>query len=186
MYINRFPVKEPAMRKKRIRGVKIYEPAKISGVNNITFGKNIIIDAFTHIYANRPMTIGNNVHIASFVFISGGDIIEIGDFVGLFQGAKIYASSDDFKDWGFGNPTIDEKYRNPYRAPVSIGRFASIGANSVVLPGVTIGEGAAVGANSLISRDLEPWSIYVGNNKIGERNREGVLENYERYLQENH
>jgi len=186
MYIYRFPVKEPAMRKKRIRGVKIYEPAKISGVNNITFGENVIIDAFTHIYANRPMTIGNNVHIASFVFISGGDIIEIGDFVGLFQGAKIYASSDDFKDWGFGNPTIDEKYRNPFRAPVSIGRFASIGANSVILPGVTIGEGAAVGANSLISRDLEPWSIYVGNNKIGERNRDGVLENYEQYLQDNH
>ncbi len=174
------------MRKKRIPGVTIYDPAKISGIENISFGNNVIIDAFTHIYANRNMTIGNNVHIASFVFISGGDVIEIGDFAGLFQGSKIYASTDDFKDWGFGNPTIDEKYRNTYRAPVSIGRFASVGANSVILPGVTIGEGAAVGANSVISRDLEPWGIYVGNKKIGERNREGVLENYERYLQENH
>jgi len=172
------------MFRRRIAGVKIYHPAKISGIGNIEFGKNIIIDSFTYIYANKRLVIGNNVHIASFVFISGGDVIEIGDFVGLFQGSKIYASTDDFKDWGFGNPTIDEKYRNPYRAPVSIGRFVSVGANSVILPGVTIGEGAAIGAGSTITKNLEPWGIYLNNKKIGERNREGVLANYERYLGE--
>jgi len=172
------------MKNYKVPGVKIFEPSKISGIENIEFGKDIIIDSFSYIYANKKMIIGNNVHIASFVFISGGDIIEIGDFVGLFQGSKIYASTDDFKDWGFGNPTIDEKYRNPYRAPISIGRFASIGANSVILPGVNIGEGAAVGATSIVTKNLDPWGIYIGNKKIGERNREGVMENYERYLQE--
>lgn len=168
----------------KIPGVEIIQPSRISGIRNIEFGRNVVIDSYTFIYASRKMKIGSNVHIASFVFLSGADTIEIGDFVGIFQGSKVYAGTDDFKDWGFGNITIEEKYRNPYRAPVSIGRFAVIGANSVILPGVTIGEGASVGACSVVTRNLEPWGIYIGNRKVGERNRQGVMENYEKYLKE--
>jgi len=65
-----------------------------------------------------------------------------------------------------------------------IGKFAVVGANSVVLPGVTIGEGASVGACSVVTRDLDPWGIYIGNKKIGERNKQGVLDNYAQYLKE--
>ena len=165
-----------------ISGVKIYEPANIVGVENIEFGSNVIIDCFSYIYALKPMRIGNNVHIASFVFLSGADRIDIGDFVGIFQGAKIYSSTDDFKDWGFGNPTIPEEYRNARRAPVTFDRFSVVGANSVVLPGVHVGEGASVGACSVVTKDLEPWGIYIGNRRVGERNRESVLENYEKFL----
>lgn len=168
----------------KIPGVMVFEPAKIAGLEHISFGKNVIIDPFSYIYANMPMKIGNHVHIGSFVFISGGHRIEIEDFVGIFHGSKIYASSDDFKTWGFGNPTVPEKYRNPQRAPVKIERFAVIGANSVVLPGVTIGEGASVGACSVVTRDLEPWGIYIGNRKVKKRNKEIVMENYERFLME--
>ena len=70
------------------------------------------------------------------------------------------------------------------RAPITIGRFVVIGANSVVLPGVTIGEGAAIGAGSVVTRDLEPWGVYIGNKKIRERDREGVMKNYERFLED--
>lgn len=174
----------PIGSRKKIRGVTILEPCRINGFGNIQFGTNVIIDSFSTIYANRPMRIGSNVHIASYCFLSGGDVIEIGDYVGIFQGAKIYASTDDFKDWGFGNPTIPEEYRNTYRAPVRIGKFAVIGANAVVLPGVTIGEGASVGACTVVTRDLEPWGIYLGNRKMGTRNREKVMENYHRYLKD--
>jgi acetyltransferase-like isoleucine patch superfamily enzyme len=38
-----------------------------------------------------------------------------------------------------------------------------IGARAVILPGVTIGEGAVVGAGSIVSRNVPPWSIAVGN-----------------------
>ena len=171
-------------KKPKIPGVEIIQPARISGLKNIEFGHDIVIDSYTFIYANKPMKIGNYVHIASFVFLSGAETIEIADYVGIFQGAKVYAGTDDFKDWGFGNITIDEKYRNPYRAPVSIGKFCVIGANSVILPGVSIGEGASVGACSVITRNLEPWGIYIGNEKVGTRNRQGVLDNFERYLKE--
>ena len=65
---------------------------------------------------------------------------------------------------------------------VKIGKFAIVGTNTTILPDVIIGEGVAVAANSLITKDLEPWSIYVGNRKVGERNKEEVLKNYEKFL----
>lgn len=166
----------------KLKGVKIYDPVKIIGLKNIEFGTNIIIDCFSYIYSSKTMKIGSNTHIGSFTFLCGSDIIEIGDFVAVMQGAKIYASTDDYKDWGFGNPTVDENYRNAFRAPVKIDKFAIIGANSVISPGVTIGEGAAVGACSVVTKDLEPWGNYIGNKKIGERNQKEVLDNYKNFL----
>jgi galactoside O-acetyltransferase len=38
-----------------------------------------------------------------------------------------------------------------------------LGANTVVLPGITIGEGAFVGAGSLVKSSLAPWGVYAGN-----------------------
>jgi galactoside O-acetyltransferase len=105
------------------------------------------------------------------------------DFSGLASGVRIVTGSDDFKDWGFGNPTINETFRNVRRAPVYIDKFCIIGANSVILPGVTVQEGAAVAAGSVVTKDLEPWGIYVGNRKVGERDEKGVLANYKKYLE---
>jgi Acetyltransferase (isoleucine patch superfamily) len=104
------------------------------------------------------------------------------DFTGLSMGVRVFTSSDDFSFYGFGNPSISEEFRNVKHGPVIIKKFAIIGANSVILPGVTIGEGAAVGAGSVVSKDLEPWGIYIGNRKIGQRDKDGILKNYEKFL----
>ncbi|MCK4827648.1 acyltransferase, partial [bacterium] len=152
---------------------------------NIEFGNNIIIDDFVLIYATNRIKIGNNVHIASFSSITGGAELTVGDFSAISQGCRILTATDDFKNWGFGNSTIDEKYRNAKRSPIHIGKFCIVGANSVVLPGVTIGEGATVGACSVVTKDLESWGVYIGNRRVAERNREEVLRNYEKYLMEN-
>ena len=106
------------------------------------------------------------------------------DFSGISQGCRILTGTEDFKDWGFGNPTIDEKYRNTNRASIYIGKFCLIGANSVILPGVEIGTGAVVGAGSVVNKSLQPWGIYMGNRKIGERNKESVLRTYDKFLSE--
>ena len=94
----------------------------------------------------------------------------------------LFRSSDDFKDWGFGNPTIDNQFRNVKVGKVKIGKFVIVGTNTAILPDVTIGEGVAIAANSLITKDLEPWGIYVGNKKVGMRNKDEVLKNYKKFL----
>lgn len=47
--------------------------------------------------------------------------------------------------------------------PVTIGDNVWIAANVVVLPGVTIGEGAVVGAGSVVTKDVDPFTLVVGN-----------------------
>lgn len=161
--------------------IKTFQFTKIIHPENIEFGKNIIIDDFTLVYASGPIKIGNYVHIASFASITGGGNITIGDFSAISQGVRILSGTDDFTDWGFGNSTIEEKYRNTKRLSIKIGKFCIVGANSVVLPGVTIGEGSTVGANSVVTKDLPPWGVYIGNNKLKNRDKNAVIENYKRY-----
>ena len=168
-----------------IPGVKTFEYTKIIGLENIEFGEDILIDDFVLIYAKKKMRLGNHVHIACFTSITGGEEFTIGDFSAVSQGCRILTGSDDFMNGGFGNSTISEKYRNTKRAPIRIGRFVIIGANSVVCPGVVIGEGVTVAACSVVTKDLEPWGVYAGNQRIRERNREGVLQNYAVYLDDN-
>ena len=165
-----------------IPGVTTFENTKIVGIENIKFGQNIIIDDFVFIYAKKKIEIGNNVHIASFASISGGEEFIMEDFSALSSGTRIFTGTDDFKTWGFGNSTIDERYRNTKRLPVSIGKFCIIGANSVILPGVNIAEGSTVGAGSVVTRSLESWGVYIGNNRVAERDKQGLLDNYQNFL----
>jgi galactoside O-acetyltransferase len=166
------------------KNVTIYPNAKLIGRENIRFGNNVIIDDFAFIYAKKEILIGSYVHIACFTSISGGEELVLGDFSAVSHGCRILTATDDFRGWGFGNSTVPEKYRNVKRARVEVGRFCVIGANSVVLPGVRIGEGATVGAGSVVTRDLEPWGVYIGNHRIGERSQALVEENFGRFCEE--
>lgn len=170
------------MDKYKIPNVKTFEYTKIIGIENIEFGKNIIIDDFVLVYAKEKIKLGNFVHIASFSSITGGEKLSIDDCAAISQGCRVLTATDDFKEFGFGNSTVSNEFRNIKSSAIEIGKFCIIGANSVVLPGVKIGEGATVGANSVVTKDLEPWGIYVGNKKIGTRDKEGVLKNYEKFL----
>lgn len=169
--------------KNKILNVKTFEFTKIIGIENIEFGKYIIIDDFVLIYAKEKIKIGNYVHIANFSSITGGDQLTIGDYAAISQGCRILTATDDFKNRGFGNSTISNEFRNIKSSPITIGRYCIIGANSVILPNVTIGEGATIGANSVVTKDLEPWGIYIGNRKIGTRNKDEVLKNYKVFLE---
>ena len=60
-------------------------------------------------------------------------------------------------------------------APIEIQEDAFVGAKAFVMPGVIIGRGALVGAASVVTRDVEEWTIVVGNpaKVVGERTFEG-------------
>lgn len=47
--------------------------------------------------------------------------------------------------------------------PIIIGNKVWIGFGAVVLKGVTLGEGAVVGAKSVVTKDVPPWTVVVGN-----------------------
>lgn len=170
------------MQKYQIPYVKTFEFTKIIGLENIDFGKYVIIDDFVLIYAKERIKIGNYIHIASFTSISGGGELVMEDFSAFSSGCRIVTGTDDFKGWGFGNSTVANEFRHVKTGKIHIGKFVVVGGNSVILPNVTIGEGATVAAGSVVTKDLEPWGIYVGNRKVGTRDKDGVLETYERFL----
>ncbi len=47
--------------------------------------------------------------------------------------------------------------------PITIKDDVWIGARVIVLPGVTIGKGSIVGAGAVVSKDVPPYSVFVGN-----------------------
>lgn len=160
------------------KNVVIHPYAKLVHTGtNLTIGDFAQIDDFVFINAGKMCTIGRFTHISSFSSIIGGGEFILEDFAGLSAGCRIITGTDDFSGGFLSNPTVPSKYRNVVSSQVTIRRHAIIGTNAVILPGVTIGEGATVGAGCIVTKDLDPWGIYIGvtARKVGERDREGVL-----------
>jgi len=135
---------------------------KASVYGDVYISPKARVDDFVVI--SGPITISHYVHIACHCSLIGNILMM--PFSGLSGGVRVYAKSDDYSGEWMTNPTVPEEFTKVDDRPVVIGRHAIVGANSVILPGVTIGEGAAVGANSVIRKDVEPWTIVVGTGKV--------------------
>lgn len=77
--------------------------------------------------------------------------VEIGDRAEIGPGCRILSASTINPD---GPETIESK--------IVIEEDVMIGANTVVLPGVTIGKGSIVGALSLVKKDIPPGEVWAG------------------------
>jgi len=84
------------------------------------------------------------------------------EFSGISARNTVLAGSDDFTN-SMMNPQVPVKYRKPKLTTVTFERFSCTGAHCVVMPGITLGEGSVIGANSVITKDTEPWTVYVGS-----------------------
>jgi galactoside O-acetyltransferase len=167
--------------------ILIDESCIINGIENISIGSNVRIDAFTIINSsNGNLKIGSNVHISNSCSLSCSGNVELKDFSGLSSGVKIYSASDDYLGRSMTNPTVPEKYKKVKIGKVILEKHVIIGSSSVILPNVTIGEGASVGALSLVKDNLEEWSVYAGSpvKKLGKRLKK-PLELEKLFLEEN-
>lgn len=115
--------------------------------NEITlkFGLGVQMNDYVHITAMKSVFIGNNVLIASKVYISD---CSHGSYAG---------------DENDSNPATIPAERPLFAKPVIIHDNVWLGEFVSVLPGVTIGEGTIVGANSVVSRSLPDYVIAVGS-----------------------
>jgi len=158
--------------------VAIWAKAQILEPEAITVGDSVIIDDFVMLMGGGGTTIGSFIHIASFTAVMGGGELVMEDFSGLSGGVRIYTGNEDYLGGCLTNPAVPAPWRMPQRSSIHIGKHAIVGANAVILPGVTLGEGSVVGACSLVTRDCEPWTIYAGSpaKPIKERPRQRMLE----------
>jgi putative colanic acid biosynthesis acetyltransferase WcaF len=79
--------------------------------------------------------------------------ITMGAYALASQGAHLCAGTHDIDDPNFQLSA----------EPISIGPKAWVAADAFVGPGVMVGEGAVLGARGVAFKDLEPWTVYVGN-----------------------
>lgn len=113
------------------------------------------------IICGRPR-IGKGTWIGYFTLIDGSGGLEIGEHCSIASGVHIY--THDAVRWAVLGLEKDPGRRSHVdRAPVKIGDNVFIGANSVVLKGVTIGNNVVVGALTLVNRDIPDNSVAVGN-----------------------
>lgn len=159
------------------KNVLIDSRALILNPKKISIGDNSRIDAFAVISAGEEsITIGKHVHISHSTRIYGSSGVEIHDFVGISSGVAIFTISDDYSSPVLNNPTVPNAFRKVKSGKVVIGRASLVGANSVILPGVSLGNGSSVGALSLVNKSVPDGWIVSGNpiRKISKRDPQDI------------
>ncbi|GGD75640.1 acyltransferase [Microbacterium murale] len=114
-----------------------------------------VIDARGFI-GSRTVTIGKGSSLNYGVFLDGSAQVSIGRGVSIGMNALVLTGSHEL-----GSP--DKRAGELNSAPVTIEDGAWIGANAVILPGVTVGRGAVVGTGAIVMKDVAEGSVVMGN-----------------------
>jgi acetyltransferase-like isoleucine patch superfamily enzyme len=112
---------------------------------SLIFGKNIQLNDYVHITAMNNVVIGDNVLMASKIYISDCSH-------GFYSGEEMDSSPEQHpidRSYNISEVIIEDN--------VWLGEFVS------VLPGVTIGKGAIIGSNSVVTKDIPANTIAVGS-----------------------
>ena len=143
--------------------VTIHPLAKITNPSSIEIGDFSQIDDFTFINGGKRIILGKYNHIASFVSIIGGGELITEDYVGIAAGARIITGTDHYGSGKRISPLVSDEERGYYAGKIILKKDVFIGSNVVIHPNVTINTGAIIGSNSLVLKDVEAWSINIGN-----------------------
>ncbi|MDO8847907.1 MAG: DapH/DapD/GlmU-related protein [Coriobacteriia bacterium] len=100
------------------------------------------------------LRVGRDVYIGPHVNLdwSYGHLISIGDQATLVAGARILCH----------DASSNRRLGVTWCAPVTIGARAYIGADSLILPGVSVGDDAVVAAGAVVSRDVAAGTVVAG------------------------
>ena len=121
-----------------------------------SLGDYSVIESFACINnAVGDVMIGNHTRIGLHNTIIGP--VEIGSHVNLAQGITVTALNHNFAN---AQKRIDEQ--GVSTIPVTIEDDVWIGANAVILPGVTIGNHCVVAAGAVVTKDVPPHSLVAG------------------------
>ncbi len=126
-------------------GCRLEAYSVVKGKKVLFFGDNFQMNDYVHITAIDNVKIGNNVLLASKIYISD---------------CSHGSYSGDIND---SDPNIHPTERPLFSKPVLIEDNVWLGEFVSVLPGVTIGKGTIVGANSVVSKSLPENVVAVGS-----------------------
>ena len=127
-------------------GTKIWNQAQVR--EGATIGENCIISK--NVYVDEQVHIGNRVKIQNNVNVYHGVTVEDDVFLG--------------PSMTFTNDMFPRAFNSEWKiSETRVKKGASIGANATIRCGITIGEYATIGAGSVVTKDVPPYALCVGN-----------------------
>jgi len=135
--------------------------------DNCQIGKGTKIWHFSHIMSN--CNIGENCNIGQNVVVSPN--VVLGKNVKVQNNVSIYSGVICEEDVFLGPSMVFTNVINPRSAVVRRGEYqqtivkkgASIGANATIVCGNDIGEYAFIGAGAVVTKEVKPYALVVGN-----------------------
>lgn len=132
-----------------------------------TIGEGTKVWHFSHIMPGA--IIGKNCSLGQNVFVANG--VRLGDNVKVQNNVSIYEGVICEDDVFLGPSMVFTNVINPRSAinrkseylPTLVKKGATIGANATIVCGVTIGSYAFVGAGAVVTKDVPPFALVVGN-----------------------
>ena len=138
-------------------------------ISQLKIGENTDISDFTTLVVmndplnqldNSSLIIGSNTYIGEYNNIrAGGGLIQIGNNCSISQHISIIASNHKYDRSSLIRSQLWD-LKNNY---VIIKDDVWVGANVVILPGVTVSRGAIIGAGSIVTKDVPEYAIIVGS-----------------------
>lgn len=112
------------------------------------------------VYVHESAVIGKNNYIGPYTMINNATI---GNYCSIAPSVKI-GQANHSKDYITTYNNISSKLIgfSMYEKPALIENDVWIGANAVVMQGVTVGNGAVIGANAVVTTDIPPYAVAVG------------------------
>jgi acetyltransferase-like isoleucine patch superfamily enzyme len=146
-------------------GSVILPPARIEGAEHLAVGRGVVVHEHAWFIVRQAeghsapsLRVGDDCRIGRFSKIVCMGEIAIGQ--GTTFDERCYVSDVEYVT---GRPDVRPGER-PLTAPkaVTIGRDVSLGAGTIVKPGVTIGDGATIRAASVVTSDVPPGAVAAG------------------------
>lgn len=117
-------------------------------------GSNVHVYPGVKVWAPWNLVIGNHVGIGDGATLYNMDLISIGDYAVISQGAHLCGGSHDYNSSNF----------QLVARPITVKSRAWICAEAFIGPGVVIPEGAVIGARAVVGKSpQQSWAVYAGN-----------------------
>lgn len=149
-------------------------PFKLVSISDQVTNPNIVAGAYSY-YAGyyHGHSFDDCAHFLSFER-RNVDKLYIGKFCAIGSGAVFIMGGNQGHNngWATAFPfTMFDDFKGVNNAPKAfkrsgdtiIGNDVWIGEEALIMPGVVVGDGAIIGARAVVTRDVEPYSVVVGN-----------------------
>ncbi len=161
-------------------GSVIVPPARVTMPHRIHIGDRVVINEHSWISVveavpgyTPTLTIGSGTLIDRLLHIACVGEIEIGEEVLIGERVLIGDSYHSYEDPNL--PVIKQPMVPPRKVTIESG--VHIGFAVMIMQGITIGENAYIGAGAVVTRDVPPRSVVIGNpGRVVRRYDEGTGE----------